>query len=66
MIELFKAMPLGGILTAVVAIVIGSNGSRGGALAIHHMAVGAHEVYWSWPLFLAGTALAWGLMIMQR
>ena len=64
--EFFKAVPLGGILTWVLAVVIGSQGSRGGQLAIHQMPVHTFEVWWSWPLFLAATGLAWGLMIMQR
>nr|WP_137677062.1 hypothetical protein [Parerythrobacter lutipelagi] len=64
--ELVKAIPLGGLLTGIVSLVIGSTGSRGGQLAIHHMAVGSYDLWWSWPLFLAGTGLAWGLMMMQR
>lgn len=64
--ELFKAVPLGGLLTWIVSLVIGSTGSRGGHLAIHHMPVGSYEVWWSWPLFVCATGLAWGLMMMQR
>lgn len=64
--ELLKAVPLGVILTWVVALVIGSTGSSGGQLAIHHMQMGEVTILWSWPLFLAGTGLAWGLLIMQR
>lgn len=64
--ELIKAIPLGGLLTGIVALVIGSTGSTGGQLHIHHMAVGQWDVLWSWPLFFAGTGLAWGLMLMQR
>lgn len=64
--ELIKAIPLGALLTGIVALVIGSTGSSGGQLHIHHMAIGDWKVLWSWPLFLAGTGLAWGLMIMQR
>ncbi|MCB2085823.1 MAG: hypothetical protein H6920_02540 [Sphingomonadaceae bacterium] len=64
--EMIKAVPIGGLLTAIVSLVIGSTGSRGGHLAIHHMAVGTHEVLWSWPLFLTATGLAWALMLMQR
>ena len=64
--ELVKAIPLGVILTWVVALVIGSTGSSGGQLAIHNMTMGEIEVLWSWPLFLGGTGLAWGLMLMQR
>ena len=64
--EFFKAAPLGGILTYVVALVIGSQGSRGGQLAISRVEIYQYDLWWSWPLFFAGTGLAWGLMIMQR
>lgn len=64
--DFIKAAGLGGVLTGVVSLVIGSQGSRGGQLAIHLMEAGQYELYWSWPLFLAGTGLAWALLIMQR
>ena len=64
--EFFKAVPLGGLLTVVVALVIGSQGSRGGRLAIFQAEIYEYDLWWSWPLFFAGTGLAWGLMIMQR
>ena len=64
--EFFKAVPLGGLLTVVVALVIGSQGSRGGQLAIFQAEIYEYDLWWSWPLFFAGTGLAWGLMIMQR
>lgn len=67
MIEFLKASVLGAILTGVIALVIGSQGSGGGHLSIYlaHPYHG-YDIYWSWPLFFAGTGLAWGLMIMQR
>ena len=40
--------------------------STGGYLAIHAVAVQDYRMWWSWPLFLAATGLAWGLMAMQR
>ena len=64
--ELIKAIPLGAILSLVVALVIGSQGSNGGYLAIHRAQLYYYEPLWSWPLFFAGTALAWGIMAMQR
>jgi hypothetical protein len=65
-IECFKAVPLGGILTYVVALVVGSQGSRGGHLAIFRQEIYQYDLWWSWPLFFAGTGLAWGIMAMQR
>lgn len=64
--ELVKALPFGTILAWVVALVIGSNGSSGGALFIHKLTIADYDILWSWPLFLFGTGLAWGLLWMQR
>lgn len=61
----FKALLLGGILTFVVAMIIGSAGSTAGYLNIHHAAVAGHQFYWSWPLFIAASGLAWGIMLMM-
>ena len=64
--ELFKAAPLGAILTYVVSLLIGSQGSTGGPLAIFRTELYDYTLWWSWPLFLAATGLAWGIMMMQR
>lgn len=64
--DMLKAMGLGAVLTGSVALVIGSQGSGGGFLNIHSMALGDYSVFWSWPLFLTGTGLSWGLMALQR
>lgn len=64
--EFFKAVPLGGILTFVVALIVGSQGSRGGFLSIFRAEIYQYEFWWSWPLFFAGTGLAWGIMMLQR
>lgn len=64
--ELVKALPLGMILTWVVALIIGSTGSTGGQLAIRALHIGQYDVLWSWPLFVASTGLAWALIYMQR
>ncbi len=64
--ELVKAMPLGAVLTLVVALAIGSQGSKGGKLQIFRAEIYQFDLWWSWPLFLGGTALAWGIMLLQR
>ena len=64
--ELVKATPLGAILTYVVALAIGSQGSTVGPLAIFRAELYDYNIWWSWPLFLAATALAWGIMLLQR
>lgn len=63
---LIKAFVPGFLLTWVVSLIIGSNGSRGGILAIQHTYVEGHGFYWSWPLFIAGTGLAWALFAMME
>ena len=64
--DLLKAMVFAAVVTGCVAIVIGSQGTSAGQLAIHPMDVGAVRLYWSWPMFLAGSGLGWGLMLLQR
>lgn len=64
--DLLKAMIIAAIASGSIAIVIGSQGTSGGQLAIHPMEVGDVRLYWSWPMFLAGTGLGWGLMALQR
>ena len=64
--ELIKAVPLGAILSGVVSTIIGKQGSHGGQMAIHLVEYQDHHWYWSWPIFLAGTGLAWGIMMLQR
>jgi hypothetical protein len=64
--EMIKALTLGAILSATIALVIGSQGSSGGALAIHMAHIADFKLYWSWPIFLSGSGLSFGLMLMQR
>ena len=63
---LLKAMVFAAIVTGCVALVIGSQGTSAGGLAIHPLSVGDVRLYWSWPLFLAGSGLGWGLILLQR
>ena len=62
---LIKALVPGFLLTWIVSLIVGSNGSRGGILAIQHSYIEGHSFYWSWPLFIAGTALACALFVMM-
>jgi hypothetical protein len=64
--DLIKALMLGAALSATVALVIGSQGTSAGALAIHSVAIAQAKFYWSWPIFLSGSGLAWGIMLLQR
>ena len=62
----FKALIPGIILTLVVSIIIGSNGSSAGLLDIHSASLKGQEFYWSWPLFFAATGLSWGILWMME
>ncbi|MGN6356101.1 MAG: hypothetical protein ACTHLU_01315 [Novosphingobium sp.] len=64
MIALFKALIPGALLTWIVSTLISSGGSSGGILNIIHFTVQHHQMYWSWPLFLAATGLAWAILWM--
>jgi hypothetical protein len=64
--EFVKALTLGAILSATIGLVVGSQGTTAGPLAIHLVSVADAQLYWSWPVFLSGSCLAWGLMLLQR
>jgi len=64
--DLIKAFTLGAILSATLALVIGSQGSSAGPLAIHLVSIADARLYWSWPIFFSGSGLAFGLMLLQR
>jgi len=63
---MLKAMMLGAILSATLALVIGSQGTSAGPLAIHLVPLADAKLYWSWPVFFSGSGLAWGIMLLQR
>ena len=64
--DFIKALTLGAILSAVIALVIGSQGVDSGPLAIHLVHVADAKVYWSWPVFFSGSGLAFAIMVLQR
>ncbi|MCJ2181693.1 hypothetical protein MTR62_03070 [Novosphingobium sp. 1949] len=59
-----KALFPGFILTWLVAGVLGSQGVRGGILQLHEATIDTHPFFWSWPLFLLGTGLAWAMFAL--
>jgi hypothetical protein len=60
----FKALIPGALLTFVVAMVLGINHMRGGVLMVHRVMIDGQDFYWSWPLFVVGTGLAWAIIAM--
>lgn len=71
MIALFKAIPLGALLTFLVCLFIGSSGGTGGFLEIRNMDVDiaalgvSFDMHWSWTMFAIGTGLAWAILFMM-
>jgi len=66
MVALIKAFVPGTLLTWLVSLFIGSAGSTGGFLYIHHLTMGEYGLLWSWPLFTVGTLLAWLLLAVSE
>jgi len=65
--ELIKAVPLGGALAGITSLFLGSGGARAGLLNVQMLHVNPDiGFYWSWPIFAMGTALAWGLLALQK
>ncbi|KPF64089.1 hypothetical protein IP79_08200 [Porphyrobacter sp. AAP60] len=64
--DFIKALTFGAILSAVIALVIGSQGVNSGPLAIQVVSVAEAKAYWSWPVFFGGSGLAFALMLLQR
>jgi hypothetical protein len=64
--DLIKAMTFGAILSATIALVVGSQGSSAGPLAIHAVHFADAKLYWSWPIFLSASGLALGISLLQR
>lgn len=61
-----KAMIIAAALTGTIALVLGSQGSSLAFLNIEMMIINNHRLFWSWPLFLSGTGLFWGLTLLQK
>ncbi len=64
--DLLKSVILAVILTGCIAMVVGSQGTSAGPMAIFAVKMAGHKAYWSWPVFFGGTGLAWSLMLLQR
>lgn len=64
--DMIKALIFGAILAATIALVIGSQGTSAGPLAIHIVQVDQIKLYWSWPVFFSGSGLTLGIMLLQR
>jgi hypothetical protein len=64
--DLIKSVIFGAIMALAIALVIGSQGTSAGPLAIHPVAIADVRFFWSWPVFFSGTGLSFGLLLLQR
>jgi hypothetical protein len=64
--DLIKSVTFGTIMAAAIALVIGSQGTSAGPLAIRMVEVADVRFFWSWPVFFTGTGLSFGLLLLQR
>ena len=64
--DFVKALTLGAILSATIALVIGSQGVSAGPLAIQLVPLAEAKIYWSWPVFFGGSGLSVAIMFLNR
>jgi hypothetical protein len=65
MFAFLKAVALGMFLAFIVSLFIGSGGSSGGLLNVRAVVFEGYQFYWSWALFVIGTALSFGIFLMM-
>ena len=65
MFAFLKAIVIGAAFAFILSLFIGSGGSTGGMLNVRHVTAAGHGFYWSWALFVVGTGLAFGILVMM-
>ena len=65
MFAFLKALVFGAILAFGISLFIGSGGSDGGMLNVRYYTIEGISFYWSWMLFVAGSALAFGILLLM-
>lgn len=65
LLSFIKAIPFGIFLSWILSLFMGNGGTTGGVLAVHRMHIYDVSFFWSWPLFFAGLALTWALLLMM-
>lgn len=64
--EFLKSLFFGAILAFIVSLFIGSGGATGGMLNVKSYTIEGISFYWSWVLFVAGTALSFGILLLMN
>ena len=66
MFAFLKAVALGIFLAFIVSLFIGSGGSSGGLLNVRLVTIEGYQFYWSWALFVVGTGLSFGILLIMN
>jgi hypothetical protein len=66
MIAFLKSIVLGAALAFIVSLFIGSGGGTGGPLNVRSYTIEEVQFFWSWPLFVIGTALSFGILLLME
>ena len=66
MFALLKSLVLGAVLAFIVSLFIGSGGSSGGMLNVRSYTIEGVQFYWSWMLFVLGSALSFGILLLME
>jgi hypothetical protein len=65
MFAFLKSIVLGAVLAFVLSLFIGSGGGTGGMLNVRSYTIEDLSFYWSWALFVIGTALSFGILLLM-
>jgi hypothetical protein len=66
MFAFLKSIVLGAVLAFIVSLFIGSAGATGGPLNVRSYTIEEVQIFWSWPLFVIGTALWFGILLLME
>lgn len=66
MFAFLKSIVLGAVLAFIVSLFIGSGGASGGMLNVRSYTIEGFSFYWSWALFVIGTALSFGILLLME
>jgi hypothetical protein len=64
-IAFLKSIVLGAVLAFVVSLFMGSGGTSGGMLNVRSYTIEGVQFYWSWALFVIGTGLSFGILLLM-
>lgn len=66
MFAFLKSIALGAALAFILSLFIGSGGGTGGPLNVRSYTIEEVQFFWSWPLFVIGTGLSFGMLLLME